>query len=69
MLLCKNGSDGNTLSDTCNVFMPAGYSKAFTATQAPSPVIDSVELDPCNPSGVKVFYSKSLKCSTISPDD
>ncbi len=64
----NNGSDGNTVSDTCFSFIIPGYLKSFTATQAPLPVFDSVQFDKCNPAFVKVFYSHPILCSTVSAD-
>ncbi|MFN8252409.1 MAG: PKD domain-containing protein [Ferruginibacter sp.] len=61
-----NGTDGNTLSDTCLAFIAAGYSKGFVTTQATKPVFDSVQFDKCNPSFVKLFYSKPIKCASVS---
>ena len=63
-----NGGDGNSLSDTCYAFIPAGYSKAFVTTQAPAPIFDSVQFDPCLPTTVKIFYSNAIACSSISAD-
>ena len=60
------GTDGNTLSDTCLSFIPAGYARPFTATQAPAPVFDSVQFDKCSAGTVKVFYSHPILCSSIS---
>ncbi len=64
----NNGTDGNTLSDTCGSFIPAGYTRSFTATLAPAPIFDSVQIDKCNPAFVKVFYSHPILCSSISPN-
>lgn len=67
-VVVNNGSDGNTLSDTCLNFIPAGYLKAFVATQSPPPVIQSTQVDACNPSFVKLFYDHPIQCSSVSPD-
>ena len=64
----NNGSDGNTISDTCFSFVTQGYSKSFTATQAPAPKYDSLQFDKCNPAFVKVFYSHAIQCSSVSGD-
>ena len=64
----NGGSDGNSLSDTCYSFIAAGYSKNFSATQAPVPVFDSIQYDRCDPTSVKVFYSHPIFCNSISPD-
>lgn len=68
-LMIVNGSDGNTISDTCFSFITPLYTAAFQAPASPPrPVIDSLQYDKCNPSSVKVFYSRPILCSTISPD-
>ena len=64
----SNGADGNTLSDSCYSFIANGYNFAFATTQAPLPVFDSVQFTKCTPSNLKVFYSKPIKCSSISAD-
>lgn len=64
----NNGSDGNTISDSCFAFMPAPSALPFTTTQAPAPVYDSVQYDRCSPSFVRVFYSNPILCSSINPD-
>lgn len=60
-----NGADGNTLSDTCYVFMPDGYNVGLTPTLPPRPIFDSVQFDNCNPTFVKAFFSKPIKCNTV----
>ena len=64
----NNGTDGNTLSDTCFSFIAVGYSKSFITTLAPKPIFDSVQFDKCNPTFVKVFYNHALQCSSVSAD-
>lgn len=67
-ILIYNGTDGNTLSDTCASYIPQGYGKTFTAPLPPPPVFDSVQLDECNPTFVKVFFNHPILCSSIRPD-
>jgi gliding motility-associated-like protein len=67
-VIISNGADGNTVSDTCQSFIPATYSKSFITTQAPLPKIDSVQFDKCNPAFIKLFYSKPVKCTSVSAD-
>jgi gliding motility-associated-like protein len=64
----SGGTDGNTISDTCFSYVIAGYTKAFTATQAPLPKFDSLQFDKCSPNVVKVFYSHAIQCSSVSAD-
>jgi gliding motility-associated-like protein len=68
-IMIKNGTDGNTLSDTCASFITPLYTAAFQAPAAPPlPKVDSVQYDKCGPSFMKVFYSRPILCSSISPD-
>ncbi|MEP6676685.1 MAG: PKD domain-containing protein [Ferruginibacter sp.] len=64
----NNGSDGNTISDTCFSFISAGYNKSFVTTQAPLPVFDSVVFNKCNPTSLRAYYSKPILCSSVSAD-
>ena len=63
-----NGTDGNTLSDSCFSFMPINAAQAFTATQAPAPRYDSMQYNKCGPSTIKVFYSKPIRCTSVNPN-
>ena len=67
-VVINNGSDANTISDTCFSFIAAGYSKSFVTTQAPAPVFDSVVFNKCNPASIRAYYSKPVKCSSVSAD-
>lgn len=68
-IMISDGTDGNTLSDTCFSFITPLYTAGFTAPAAPPrPVFDSVQYDKCNPSFMKVFYSRPILCNSISPD-
>ncbi|MFT3911950.1 MAG: PKD domain-containing protein [Ferruginibacter sp.] len=64
----NNGTDVNTISDTCFAYMPVNYTKPFTTTQAPLPTYDSVQFNPCNPDEIKVFYSQPIQCGTYACD-
>lgn len=61
----RNGSDNNTLSDTCFAFIPAGATRAFATTQSPAPIFDSLQYDKCTPAQIKVFYSKAIRCASV----
>lgn len=67
-LIVFNGTDGNTLSDTCLSFMPQGSSKSFTGTLPPPLVLDSLQYDKCEPAFVKLFYNHPIFCNKISQD-
>lgn len=64
----NNGSDGNTISDSCFAFMPTGSTRAFSTTQAPAPIYDSLQYDECSPSSVKIFYSHPVLCNSVNPN-
>ncbi|RYE14207.1 MAG: PKD domain-containing protein, partial [Sphingobacteriales bacterium] len=65
-LLINNGSDGNSIADSCFAFIAAPYSFAFATTQAPAPVYDSVQYDRCSPNTIKIFYSKPILCNSVN---
>lgn len=64
-ILIYNGSDGNTLSDTCNAFIPQGYGKTYNAPLPPPPVFDSVQTDYCDPTFIKAFFNHPILCNSI----
>ncbi len=64
-VLIENGTDGNTLSDTCLSFVPRAYGKTFTAPLPPPVFFDSVQVNKCNPDLVKAFYSNPVLCNSI----
>lgn len=64
-LTIGNGTGTNSIGDTCFAFMPAGYNKTFVTTQAPAPKYDSLQFDKCNPSLIRVFYSKPINCGSV----
>lgn len=64
----NNGTDGNTLADTCNSFITPGYNVPFTTTQAPKPRFDSLQFDKCSPATIKVFYNHAIACNSVSAD-
>jgi len=64
-LAINNGTDANTLSDSCFSFIPVNTVTAFTTTQAPAPTYDSVQYDKCSPFEIKIFYSKPINCGSV----
>lgn len=64
-VLIYNGTDGNTLSDTCSSFIPQGYGKTFNAPLPPPVFFDSVQVDDCNPNFVKAYFSNPILCNSI----
>ena len=66
-LVVNNGSDGNTITDTCGIDMLIGKNIALTIPIPPTvPKFDSVQFLKCSPSTVRAFYSKSILCSSVS---
>ena len=65
----NNGSDGNTIVDTCGTSMAAGYMYPFTIIQTTTaPAVQSVSFDECKPFKVLVNFDKPVACSSISAD-
>ncbi|MBP6431645.1 MAG: gliding motility-associated C-terminal domain-containing protein [Ferruginibacter sp.] len=65
-LIVNNGTDGNTLSDTCNIDMVAGRSIAINIPQPTSfPKFDSVQYAKCTPNTIRAFYSAPIRCASI----
>ncbi len=68
-IMILQGTDNNTLADTCYSFITQFYTNNFAAPPAPPrPVVDSMQYDRCSASFFKVFYSRPILCSSISPD-
>jgi gliding motility-associated-like protein len=66
-LVVGNGSDGNTISDTCGIDMAVGKTIPINIPTPPTvPKFDSVQHEKCTPSTVRIFYSKSILCSSVS---
>lgn len=62
----NNGTDGNTIADSCFAFTTTGTVFPFVTTQAPLPVYDSLQYDECAPQTIKIFYSKPILCSSVN---
>ncbi|HRD58550.1 MAG TPA: PKD domain-containing protein [Ferruginibacter sp.] len=66
-LVVNNGTDGNTLIDTCTIPLAVGYQFPFTITQVTSALaIQSVTFDECKPFRVVVNFDKPVACNSIS---
>lgn len=65
-LAVVNGSDGNTVVDSCNNAVNAGAVISFVAASAPPPVFDSVTVSQCSPDKVTAWFSHPIDCSSIS---
>jgi len=60
------GSDGNTLLDNCNNVLPAGTNAKFIIQ--PYAIVDTVILDSCTVTSIRVNLSKNVLCSSVAAD-
>ncbi|MBL0145129.1 MAG: gliding motility-associated C-terminal domain-containing protein [Chitinophagaceae bacterium] len=66
-LVVNNGTDGNTVRDTCGVDMLAGKTIAINIPQPTVfPKFDSVQYAKCTPNTIRAFYSKPIRCASIA---
>ncbi|MBC7902085.1 MAG: gliding motility-associated C-terminal domain-containing protein [Gemmatimonadaceae bacterium] len=62
----KNGTDGNTLRDNCDVNIPVGTSLPITIFPvAPTP-FDSISRVGCAPNLLNVIFRKPIKCASVA---
>lgn len=65
----KNGTDGNTILDLCDVGVPFGSSKVLNFTGAFIPtLLDSIVPSNCNPNFVDVVFKRGMLCSSFAPN-
>ncbi len=65
-LVIKNGGDGNTIVDNCNVGIPVGeVLPLLIIPRAPTPM-DSLVPVTCGPSELKLVFKKPMLCSSIA---
>jgi gliding motility-associated-like protein len=67
-LKIKNGSDGSTISDNCDNFIPVGDSANFTIIPILPTPMDSLTTPKCAPDSLVLVFKKGIKCSTIEPN-
>jgi gliding motility-associated-like protein len=66
-LIVNNGSDGNTISDTCNIDMVAGRNISINIPQPASvPKFDSIQYAKCTPNTIRAFYSSPIRCASVA---
>ncbi len=64
----KNGSDGNTLLDNCDAFIPVGNSLPLQILPlAPTPM-DSLVPVQCAPQSLQLIFKKNILCSSVAKD-
>jgi len=64
----KNGSDGNTISDNCDRFVPVGENLPLTIYAVFPTPMDSVTTPGCAPDEIQLVFKKRIRCSSISSD-
>lgn len=67
-IVAKNGSDGNTLSDNCNQFVPVGDQVSFTVYPLLPTPMDSLVPVACAPDKLELVFRKKIRCNSIAPD-
>ncbi len=67
-ITAKNGTDGNTLLDNCNVSLPVGDKINFTVVGLQPTPFDSVTPVKCKPSLLHLVFKKPIRCNSIAAD-
>jgi len=67
-IIIKNGSDGNTIKDNCDRFIPAGEKiEMIVYPVVPTPM-DSMSKLFCAPDELQLVFRKNMRCSSIAAD-
>ena len=67
-ITAKNGSDGNTLLDNCNVTLPVGDKISFTVASLQPTPMDSISPVNCKPTSLHLVFKKPMRCNSIAGD-
>lgn len=67
-ITAKNGTDGNTLLDNCNVTLPVGETINFTVAGLQPTPMDSISPLKCKPSSLHLVFKKPMRCNSIAAD-
>ena len=67
-ITAKDGSDGNTLLDNCNISQPAGDKINFTVASLQPTPMDSITPVKCKPSSLHLVFKKPMRCNSIAAD-
>lgn len=68
ILTIKDGVDGNTIVDNCDVGIPVGNNVPFTVLPKQSTPLDSIAPVTCAPQNVQLVFQKNIRCNSIAPD-
>lgn len=63
----KNGGDGNTLVDNCDLTIPVGDSIPLTIYPLIPTAIDSLTQPGCAPASLELVFKKRMFCNSIEP--
>lgn len=66
-LTVKQGSDGNTLLDACDIGMASATADFEVVAQPPVP-FDSLRRPDCAPDNIHLVFSSPIRCSSIAPN-
>jgi gliding motility-associated-like protein len=67
-IIIRNGSDGNTIKDNCDRFIPVGERiEMIVYPVFPTPM-DSMRKLFCAPDELQLVFKKNMRCSSIAPD-
>lgn len=64
----KQGTDGNTLLDYCDLPVPATDIATFTVLPITPTPMDSLVTPTCSPNLLKLVFSKPISCASIAAD-
>ena len=67
-IIIKNGTDGNTLKDNCDIAIPPGENIPMTVYPFIPTPMDSISKPGCAPDILQLVFKKRIKCSSIAAD-
>lgn len=67
-LTAKQGSDGNTLLDACDIPLPVSDIASFTVVPIVPTPMDSLVTPTCSPNKLRLVFQKPMQCSSVAAD-
>ncbi|MDP4265318.1 MAG: gliding motility-associated C-terminal domain-containing protein [Bacteroidota bacterium] len=67
-LSIRDGTDGNTIRDRCNRFIPSGDNVPVIFPSLQPATMDSLTDPGCSPASLHLVFEKALQCSSIAAD-
>lgn len=68
-LSMKPGTDGNTIRDRCNRYIPDGHSIPVIIPSLLPITMDSLTTPGCSPSSLRLVFEKPIQCNSITTSD